>query len=335
MTTRCINSINSQSYKNLQKILVNAGSPPHQTQDLKLNGAKLDDWIILEFPIDCMDMEDSWQSQRWNGKAALHITNGNYFFALNDDDFLSNDFFSKIAKNLLIYPDAGAAIGLRVEFNHSTEQFGMKTLPLDSYGNPRPIYESGLNVVRELFFKNNLAYGPSLGFQPVLKTELIKEIGPNFFYKGFYPDHASYFQIVSRTNIIFDYSAEMYWGIHEDQDHNKWDEKIYWKCNHENVFKSFMNENYKIFKVHHPENSIDLRNLRKYYKTKIVSYSLFAITSRYKNLKKLAPNIKKSKSPHDLKFPLFKHLRVLVKRPIILFQIIVKVFYRKLLKVTL
>ncbi len=323
MTGKCINSINNQKYKNLQKILVNGGSPPHQTAELVNMGVDLEDWTILEFPIDCMDMENSWKSQRWNGAAALHIANGQYFFALNDDDFIATDFFSKIAKKLKLYPDAGAAIGLRVEFDHMNQKFGKKLHPINSKGKPRPMYEHGITVVRELFFENNLAYGPSLGFQPVLKTELIKEIGPDFFYKGFYPDNAAYFQIVSRTNMIFDDSAEMYWGIHGGQDHSKWDQKIYWNCNHEKVFDSFMRENLRIFQKYLPQNTADIQKLRNYYKKKIVSYSLFAITNRYLNIKALMHD-KIIKTNTDLKFPLFKHLKVILKRPVITCQIIIK-----------
>ena len=43
MTIKSIESINNQSYKNLQKILVNGGSPPHQTAELLNSGVNLDE----------------------------------------------------------------------------------------------------------------------------------------------------------------------------------------------------------------------------------------------------------------------------------------------------
>jgi hypothetical protein len=330
MTQKCLNSINNQTYKNLQKILVNGGSPPHQTSQLENLGVNFQDWTVLDFPIDCMDISNSWSIHRWNGAAALHITEGDYFFAINDDDFIAVDFFSKIASKLELYPDVGAAIGLRVEFDHAREKIGKKLIPTDSYGVPRPLYEPGINVVRELFYKNNLAYGPSLGFQPILKTELIKDIGPNFFYKGFYPDHAAYFQVVSRTKMIFDITAEMYWGIHQRQEHSKWDQQIYWNCGQDKVFKSFMRENYRIFKKYHPYSTKDLRHMRFYYKKKIVSYSLFAISSRYLNFNKLFINKMNREKRIDQKFPFLKHLFILLKSPLATFALVARVLFIKI-----
>lgn len=332
MTAKCINSINFQEHKSLQKILVNGNSPPHQTGLLKSMDVDLSDWEIIDFPVDCMDMEDSGKVHKFLGAAALHVVTGDFFFALNDDDFIASDFFSRIANKLSQYPDAGAAIGLRVEYNHATEEFGPRAHPTNSFGLPRPEYENGLNVVRELFFKGNLSYGPSLGFQPVLKTELIKTIGSDFFYKGFYPDHAPYFQIVSRTNMVFDKFAEMYWGLHPSQDHSKWDSRIFWNCDHEGVFNSFMKENFRIFRENLPRNKVDLRNLEIFYSKKIASYSLFSISSRYFNKDSQFYKFRKN-SHSNFKFPLFKHLKIMIKRPIITIWLILEVLRIKFLKI--
>lgn len=153
MTAKCINSINDQNYCNLQKILVNGGSPPHQTSELADLGVILDDWTILDFPVDCMDIDNNWSTHRWNGAAALHIANKDFFFALNDDDFISSNFLASINDAFNEYPRAGSAMGLRITFDHKTKTYGEKRIPKNLDGHVRPRVEPGINLVRELFLE--------------------------------------------------------------------------------------------------------------------------------------------------------------------------------------
>jgi hypothetical protein len=327
MTIKCINSINDQTHQNLQKILVNGGSPPHQTKELIDAGVSLDDWTILDFPIDCMDIkENNWNAHKWNGAAALNIANKEFFFAINDDDFIANDFFTRISRLLLKHPRAKTAIGLRVPFYHNSGRYGQITLPRNKEGGTRPEYEPGINPVREIFFRGNLGYGPSLGFQPICDTKAIREIGPSFFYKGFYPDCGPYFQIVSRFDMVFDPEAYMYWGIHENQDHKKWEVNNYWYCAHEKVYTEFMKDNIAIFRKNLPDNLKDIKCIEKYFKTRIVSTSFFAMTSRY--LRRSFPTAPK-RYPKPIKFPIFKHCFIILKRPLVFINLLCNLFVSK------
>jgi len=321
MTIKSIESINNQSYKNLQKILVNGGSPPHQTAELLNSGVNLDNWTILDFPIDAMDAENNWNMQRWNGQAALHAASKEFFFTMNDDDLVSPDFFEKIAFLLKKYPSADTGIGLRVQFDHNTNLSAPPTYPRNKNGEARPEFESGIEVVREIFFRNNLGYGPSLGFQPVCRTNLVREAGPGFFYQGIFPDCSSYFQVVSRGNMVFDKDALMYWGIHGNQDHNKWDDKNYWFALHEKIYMEALKNNLFIFRTYFPNNSHDLKNIKKYFLKRIVSVSLFALT-HYFSVAKLLTIKKRKKIPEKHKFPSNKHLMIILKRPMILIIVI-------------
>jgi hypothetical protein len=326
MTIKCIDSINNQTFTNLQKILVNGGNPPHQTELLLNAGVKLDDWDILDFPIDAMDIENNWNLHRWNGAAALHAATKDFFFAMNDDDFLELDFFERISILLDKHPSAETAMGLRVTYNHETGLYGKIGHPQKTNGSARPVFESGIEVVRELFFNENLRYGPSLGFQPVCKTSLIREIGPTFFYKGFYPDCSPYFQIVSRTNMVFDSKALMYWGRHGHQDSLKWDENNYWTGSHEKVYTQFSKHNIKVFSKYLPNNIADIKNIEKYFARRIVSASLFAITRHYR-LTTIFKSSKLSKLDNSrLKFPLLKHVSIIIKRPRTLVTVLKKNF---------
>ena len=327
MTAKCINSINAQSYTKIQKILVNGGSPPHQTQDLINMGVDLRDWQIIDFPVDAMDVDNNWNRHRWNGLAALNAAMGDFFFALNDDDFLASNFFERIASLLNQYPIANAAMGMKVYYNHETKIFGKVNRIFNSKGVERPNIEPGIDVVREIFFKNNLSYGPGLGFQPVCRTSLIREAGPKFFNEGFYPDCSPYFQVVARTHMVFDREALMYWGLHGQQDHGTWDAKNYWLVEHEKVFNIFSRNNFEIFMKFLPANINDGKNIKKYFKKRIISYSLFAISTHYSVFKLFKPtnnNIRREISKYDKHFPVFKHLAIILKRPIVSMEIILK-----------
>ncbi len=322
MTARCLSSINSQSYTNLQKILINAGAPPHQTSELEQMGIDLTDWEVLDFPTDCMDMDNNWSIHRWNGAAALHVTKGEFFFALNDDDFLAPDFFLRMNALFNEYPGADSAMGLRVTYNHETDSFGEIRHPMNLEGEYRPKCEPGINLVRELFFRNNLGYGPSLGFQPILRTSLVQELGPDFFYRGFYSDCAPYFQIVCRSDTLFDPNAHMYWGIHGQQDHTKWDLNNFWKCKHEEIFKNFMEHNIAIFNGIFPCNRRDTKEIKTYFNKRITSVSIFALSTRYLAFKSPLSFFSQIKSEQPNSFPTLKHVKVVLKRPVILIKIV-------------
>ena len=321
MTIKSIESINNQNYKNLQKILVNGGSPPHQTAELLNSGVNLDDWTILDFPIDAMDAENNWNMQRWNGQAALHAASKEFFFTMNDDDLVSPDFFKKIAFLLKKYPSADTGIGLRVGFDHKANLPAIPTYPKNKNGDARPEFEAGIEVIREIFFRNNLGYGPSLGFQPVCRTNLVREAGPGFFYQGIFPDCSSYFQVVSRGNMVFERNAIMYWGIHESQDHNKWHTKNYWFALHEKIYTEALQNNLLIFKKYFPNNFYDIKNIKKYFLKRIVSESLFALT-HYFSLANLLRSQRRKKVTEKYNFPVTKHLMIILKRPIILLIVI-------------
>ena len=332
MTIKSINSINEQTHGNLQKILVNAGTPPHQTKELIDAGVRLEDWTILDFPIDCMDIKNNnWLAHRWNGAAALNVANKEFFFTLNDDDFLASDFFARISQLLQKYPKARTAMGLRVPYHHDSGNFGQIVLPRNKKGAVRPECEPGIDLVREIFFRENLGYGPSLGFQPVCDTNLVREIGSDFFYKGFYPDCGPYFQLVSRFDTVFDSKAYMYWGLHENQDHKKWEVNNYWYCAHEKVYSDFMKFNVEVFKYHLPDYPRDVKSIEKYFKTRIVSTSLLSISNRYYSRNFQKPPKLNMVIEKSIKFPVFRHLLIVLKKPIISLNLLRKILLSKLI----
>jgi glycosyltransferase involved in cell wall biosynthesis len=326
MTSKSINSLNNQTHKNLQKILVNGGSPPHQTQELLALGVNLDGWTILDFPIDTMDISSAGGVHRWNGQAALHASEKEFFFAMNDDDFLAPDFFDRMAIMFKKYPSAVTGMGLKVGYNHVNGEFGKPSHPKNKKGTVRPEFEPGLEVVREIFFRENLSYGPSLGFQPVCRTNMVLDVAQSFFSDGFYPDCSSFFQMVARGDMVFDSEAFMYWGFHNNNDSRSWDNKIYWYCNHEKIFDTFSRNNILVFKKYLPDNLSDAKKIKSYFLKRVVSYSLFAISdycSIANFIKGKGKKISANKSNSEgVKFPIFRHLFVILKHPYTLVKVL-------------
>ena len=204
---------------------------------------------------------------------------------------------------------------------------GPAIYPRNKNGDARPEFEAGIEVVREIFFRNNLGYGPSLGFQPVCRTNLVREAGPGFFYQGVFPDCSSYFQVVCRGDMVFEKNAIMYWGIHENQDHNKWDNKNYWFALHEKIYTEALENNLNIFARYLPNNYNDINNIKKYFLKRIVSVSLFSLTHHLSVSSSLKSNKKSNKKGGPMsnqRFPLFKHLRIILKRPKILLTVILE-----------
>lgn len=76
---KSIDSLNAQSYPYMQKILVNGGNPPHQTELLIKSGLDLQEWTIIDFPIDTMEADKS-PSHKFTGAAALLASSGEFFF---------------------------------------------------------------------------------------------------------------------------------------------------------------------------------------------------------------------------------------------------------------
>ncbi len=330
-TAKSINSLNNQTHKNLQKILVNGGSPPHQTQELLASGINLDGWTILDFPIDAMDISAGWSTHRWNGQAALHATEKEFFFAMNDDDFLSSDFFERIAKLFSKYPSAVTGMGLSVSYYHETDEFG--TIPLlDPYDinngsyvlswKSRPECEPGIDLVRKTFFIQKYDYNPNSGFQPVCRTDLVRDVAQYFFSEGGHPDYSSYFQMVVRGDTVFDPEALMYWGKHSGQDHFKMRYKHFWFCSYKELFRMASRNNTMVFKRLLPENLSDAKKIKRYFNQILVSASLLAILDRYSVVSRLRgkgykPSQFKENIPVGVKFPLFRHLLIAFKNPII------------------
>ena len=317
-TVKCINSISDQTYTNIQKILVNGGSPPHQTKDLIVQGANLSGWTIIDFPIDTMEAHTKG-THRWTGQAALHASAGEYFFSMNDDDFLHKDFFEKMAKLFKKYPTAISGMGLPIVYDYDSNSFGTKPSCRDSKNNPRPEFEAGIEIVRKIFFSARNHYQPGLGFQPVFKTQFMRNVSETIFDSGF-PDFSSYFQVVARGDAVFDSEALMYWGKHSNQHNVRMTNRNYWQPHYAKELKRISKINKSVFKNYLPHNKDDLKRINKFFNQLIILLTLHALKLKIKSGVTLKNKIKLDKNQdnqefYDKKFPWLNHFFILVTNP--------------------
>lgn len=326
---KSINSINMQTYSNLQKILVNGGNPPHQTARLIDLGIDLSEWVIIDFPIDTMK-GTTQISHKYTGQAALLAARGEYFFSMNDDDFLANDFFTKIVRLFEKYPSAIAGIGLPILFNHETQEFGKIRQPKDKFGNTRPEFESGLDVVRKIFFENHTGYQMNIGFQPIIRTEYAKEVAETLFYDGGFPDTSVYFQVIVRGDFVYDASAKMFWGKHSGQSNLKASIRHYYQLLYKYEFMLFSKTNCRVYSIFFPGDKKILRLIKNYFNQNLIYSSLlcinsfFSISSILKGKGRQRNPYKSTSDFNSIKFPLFKHILIIFSHPFQIYKVFTK-----------
>lgn len=329
---KSIESINNQTYKSLQKILVNGGNPPHQTELLQHLGADLSGWIIIDFPIDTMEIHRGTSTHKWTGQAALNAASGEYFFSMNDDDFLEIDFFEKIVKLFKKYPSAISGMGVPIYYYYDTDTYGSYKIPTDKNGNIRPEYESGLEVTKKIFFEKSQTYQRVIGFQPVSKTSKLRDVSTTFFSHGF-PDTSSYFQLVSRGPAVFDSTALMYWGKHSSQHNLRASDRHYWFGSYKEDFTQYSKINCEIFKTYLPSNKSEVKKIKKFYKRLLIFSSLLALNSRFShkvNKNELDYKSNENYNGEPVKFPVALHLKIVLGGPILASQLIISNLVKRL-----
>ena len=91
---RCISSIVSQSYKNLEIILVDDGSPDKCPKIC-------DDWLVKDSRIKVIHKKNGVLSDARN--KGLNVASGKYISFIDGDDWISNDFYQILYKALIEY----------------------------------------------------------------------------------------------------------------------------------------------------------------------------------------------------------------------------------------
>lgn len=247
-TIRALKALNDQSFRGVQKILVNNARSEEEINHLRTSGNLTEDWDVITFETSQYISGDYGSVWRVPGNRALDIAVGRYIFFQSDDDFLADDFFSKMASLLEKYPDAVCAVGLPVYYNWLTSEKFLK--PGRRTWITRPTLESG----RNLLFKQlvDARYSNNCLFSFVMETSKVRDVRDSLFETGF-PDHNCLLQVGIRGSVAFDKSAEMYWGVHTGQDNHSWRRENVLRASFGHFYDECMKINFPVMKKFVPD----------------------------------------------------------------------------------
>lgn len=114
---QCLDSIISQTYQNLEIILVDDGSPDNC-------GAICDEYACCDNRIKVIHKENGGLSSARN--VGLRVAHGEYLGFVDSDDWIESDMFEYLSKNILIYAADIAACGRIEVYPQYKKAFGWK-----------------------------------------------------------------------------------------------------------------------------------------------------------------------------------------------------------------
>jgi hypothetical protein len=313
MTARAIQSINTQSFGSIQRILINNGRSKEELNEIETFfgiQSSLQDWEIIQLGRNSYNPEDLTSLWGIPGEAVIDLLVGEFTFIQNDDDFLSQDFFERIDENFRKHPQALTAFGLAIDWNWET-----LTASEREYGSwvDRPLIESGQKLFTRVHSGHNSSYNINPGFSYVCRTDYVKRAGSNFF-RGGAPDYPSLLQIVPAGDTIFDSKAFMYLGRHANQQRNEWQQRqategIYYKG--QEAFKRINLEGAAKTKTLTRENKA---SITKYFDECMTDAAIDSLIFIYQNWTKLKG------WEVSMARIILKHLGVVAKNPIFAFS---------------
>jgi hypothetical protein len=319
ITSKSISSLDNQNYGNLQKILVNGDGNELKIPALQRMGHNFSDWTIINFPVDTFERKDIFSLHRWPGQAALQASKNDYFFTMNDDDFLAEDFFERMARLFTKYPGAVTGMGLPVSYIHETGEV-IITRPRNCDWRTRPEVESGISHFRKVYSNLGQYYNPNPGFQFVSKTDYVREVKDTFFSTGGFPDH-SFQSVLIRGETVFDSKALMYWGRHNGQEHNTKTLDHAFNGIYKELYESVINVNTVIFDRYLPNSRFDKKLYKKYFNEYLVQVSMnqvlgyLSIGSRIRN-RNFKSTWEFSEFMEKHRFPILMHLGIFLAHPL-------------------
>ena len=328
MTAKSLICINNQTFPGIQKLFINTGRDISELNFLRAQGALTDDWEIFSFPIPIFDNSLLEASYCIAVKTALANSIGKYFFGMNDDDHLAVDFFERMSNLFTKYPDAISGIGLMNRYFHANSRIVAPPIGSGKGLNwkNRPEIEDGINVFRQFYGKRNYYYNPNPGFAYVCRIDKIKEVEKTYLYGAGYPDNSCLIQIVSRGKTVFDPNAHMYWGRHEKQEHLNYDTKHYWDCSYKEHLKRILDINIDFMKKYHPHLVSEQKMLKQYFRIVLIDSSInsFLMYLKKRGFVNLRLNTLQEIDHGNKKFPIIRHLCIILSHPNYIFRRILK-----------
>lgn len=221
---KCIESIIQQTYKRLEIILVDDGSPDNC-------GQICDEYAQLDKRIKVIHKKNGGQSEARN--IGLDIAKGEYIGFVDSDDYIEKNMFEILHKNMIKF-DADISIT-----NIVTVQKAKKEI-MENYDSIK-IYDKN-NIMRALLNNNITNYI----YNKLYKKDLWKDI--RFPVGRILEDMDVMYRILEKTNrIVCTNKTAYYYLIREDSSIAKVNVKV------TEDLKETVNKRYQYLKERHPE----------------------------------------------------------------------------------
>lgn len=275
-TARALKALNDQSFSGLQKILINNARSEEEINDLRAKGNLTEDWEVITFETSEYISGDYGSVWRVPGNRALDEAIGQYIFFQSDDDFLADNFFSKMASLIENHSGVVSAVGLPVFYNWFTNEKYMKTDK--QMWMTRPTIESG----RDLIFKQlaDESYTNHCKFSYVMETSKVRDVRDSLFDTGF-PDYNCLFQVGIRGLVAYDQSAEMYWGVHSGQDNHNWRRQNVLQASFRHYYDGCIKISFPVMKKFVPNSRKERLEIQKTFNTFLARRSSQIIFDRF------------------------------------------------------
>lgn len=221
LTARAIDSINNQTFGDIQKILVNNGRSTteiHQIFGQTLQPNRISEWTIVGVEQNTYIPEDPRSVYNIPGQLLLRNLNSYFTWMQNDDDYIGIDFFERMYANSILSDDIVMCSGVPYKSLHNSKEI-VPPDPRCFHG--RPLIESGQKLFNKVIILGDGNYDFNPGFASVIKTDLLRRAGIDFFCGGLM-EYPSILQIASAGKVIFDREARMFLGTHPDQQRIDW-----------------------------------------------------------------------------------------------------------------
>jgi len=315
MTAQAIKSINSQSFKSIQRILINNGRDENEIRTIESNlgnSSSLHGWEIINMGLNSYNPHDLTSVWGPTGQAVIESLKGEFTFLQNDDDFLAEDFFELIDFDFNNYPSAQTAIGQVHTWNWDTNSADMY-FPNKLVN--RPIIESGQKLFERIINLQDYEYSNNPGISHVCRTSLIKMAGKHFFHGGI-PDYPALMQIVPVGYTIFNKNAKIYYGRHADQQRHEWNLNNTLHGYYYSGLKGFEKHNLEGAKLTGTLTGYNRNSIEYFFKQTRVNHAFNALIFIVKNFNHVW------KSSDNLIFISFRHFFTIINSPIFSLRIL-------------
>lgn len=205
MLRHAVEAVRTQTYANLDIILIDNGSTPETKAvlaDMEAADARI---RLVRFAENQFSWDDPHVIVRECYNAGLAAAKGDLVFHQADDDWLAPDFFERMVALFRENPACTTAIGVSVGVRPDGSEISATAT------NQRPRFMPGHEMALAVIDGKPVFGSP--GFCFVMRRDVLEAAGG--FHECF--EHHMLYGVVAFGVTGFDSEAHMYWGYHEGQ----------------------------------------------------------------------------------------------------------------------